>query len=260
MKHIDEIIQRIQDTASGYDEYMIAHLELAKKLCEISKKLGDMRHLDTIVQTFCEVLKTQQGVIEDLKFKMVQMNVGTGWQTIAPAGAQSNYIPTSQGSVGKKEEAEVRLEVPEDGKFKTSLEVKEGFIAYLKRPNKTGKSLRDTTVFDYSSRVKSLWVYFKEEMDAGMLEGKLTIEEGRFVQGETYLNVYNNIGLFKEFIRVKAAEIKEREAEGRPFSAEELAASPLNSYKNLNNTSAALAKFEAFKKMVDEIVKARSGV
>ena len=178
---------------------------------------------------------------------------------MAQAGAQSNSA-SQEGVVGENEGPEMRLVVPQDGEFKTSSEVKEGFIAYLKKPNKTGGILRDTTVFDYSSRIKSLYIYFKKEMDAGILKGKLAIEEERFGQGEEYLRVYNNIGLFKEFISVKAAEIKKREAEGRPFSAEESAASPLNSYKNLNNTSAALVKFEAFKNMVDEIAKARSCV
>jgi hypothetical protein len=69
--------------------------------------------------------------------------------------------------------------------------------------------------------------------------------------------VYNNLELFDAYVREKEREIKEREAERRPFSAEELTMCPLLKSKNLRNSIAALAKFREFKDKVDEIVKAR---
>ena len=261
MKCIDKMIQRIQGAASRYDDdYMIAHLELAKKLCEISKNADTSAYVDKIAQTFCEILETQQDIIKDLKYEIDQLNLGTEWRTMTPVGAQSNYIPALQSTVGKKEEDETFLEVPEGGEFKNSLQVKESFIAYLKKIRKNGKPLSHTTVYDYSSRINMLFIYFEKEWKSGKLEGKLQIEEGQFIPGESYLNVYKNIDLFEAFIRDKAAVVKLREAEGNPFSAEELAESPLNAYKNVNNTSAALAKFRAFQVMVDKIVKTRGDV
>lgn len=177
-----------------------------------------------------------------------------------PVGSLSNYIPSLQGEGIEQKESEIFLELPEGGEFKDSNQVKAAFIAYLKKIRKNGKPLSETTVYDYSSRIKSLWVYFEKEWKSGMLEGKVQICEEKFRQGETYLNVYNNLELLEKFIEYKGKEIKEREAKGRPFSSEELAQSPLNSYKNVNNCSAALAKFREFKNMVVEFVKARVDV
>ena len=56
---------------------------------------------------------------------------------------------------------------------------------------------------------------------------------------------------------MKEEEIKQRDAEERPFSAEELKMCPLLNPKNLRNSIAALAKFGEFKVRVAEIVKSR---
>jgi hypothetical protein len=67
--------------------------------------------------------------------------------------------------------------------------VKESFIAYLKKIRKNGKPLSHTTVYDYSSRINMLFIYFEKEWKSGMLEGKVQICEEKLKQGETYLNV-----------------------------------------------------------------------
>ena len=69
--------------------------------------------------------------------------------------------------------------------------------------------------------------------------------------------MYNNLEFFEAYVREKEREIKKRQEEKRPFSAEEIAFNPLNSYKNLRNSYASLRKFGEFKDKVDEIVKAR---
>jgi hypothetical protein len=58
-------------------------------------------------------------------------------------------------------------------------------------------------------------------------------------------------------MREKEREIRERDMERRPFSAEELELCPLLNPKNLRNSIAALAKFSEFKVRVAEIVKSR---
>ena len=55
---------------------------------------------------------------------------------------------------------------------------------------------------------------------------------------------------------LKEKEIEKREKEGRQLMVEEFR-SPLDIYKNLRNSIAALTKFAEFKDKVDEIVKAR---
>ena len=175
---------------------------------------------------------------------------------MAPSGAQSNYIPSLQGGSIEKKEPEMFLEVPEGGEFKASIQVKEAFVGYLKKIRKNGKPLSETTVYDYSSRIKSLWVYFEKEWKSGILEGKVQICEERFRQGETYLNVYKNLELLKAFVIVKEKEIEERERVGRQLTAEELK-SPLNIYKNLRNSIAALTKFEEFRDKVSKLAAAR---
>jgi hypothetical protein len=154
MKCIDEMIKKIQDNASRYDDdYMIAHLELAKKLCEISKDADTSSYVDKVAQTFCEILEMQQDMIEDLKIEINSSNTRRGWGVMAPAGAQSNYIPSLQGEGIEQKESEIFLKLPEGGEFKDSNQVKAAFIAYLKKIRKNGKPLSETTVYDYSSRI-----------------------------------------------------------------------------------------------------------
>ena len=258
MKCIDEMIKRIQDNASIYDDdYMIAHLELADKLCEICKDADAVWYLDKIAQTFCEILEKQQEVIEDLKCEIDSSNTGTGWRVMAPAEAQSNYLSATRNvAIAEKKEPVAIFDLPEGGKFESSSQVKEAFVAYLKSIRKNGKPLSHTTVYDYSSRINMLFTHFEREWKAGKLAGRLQIEEGKFIKDETYLNVYNNLELLEAFVIVKEKEIEIREREGRPLTAEEME-SPLNIYKNLRNSIAALTKFAEFKDKVDKIVKAR---
>ena len=251
MKCIDEVIKKMQANVSRYDEsFAIANLELANKLCEICKAAEDLRYLDKIVQTFCEVLETQQDIIRDLKMEIDQLEMSDA--QLATVGMRSNYIPTLQSAVvAEKKEPEVSFELPEGGVFKNSNQVKEAFVAYLKGIIKNEKPLSHTTVFDYSSRINMLFTYFERERKAGQ------VEEGMVKENESYLKVYNNLEFFEAYVREKEREIKERETEKRPFSAEELEVCRLRNPKNLRNSIAALAKFREFKGKVDEIVKAR---
>ena len=257
MKCIDEVIKKIQANVSRYDEsFAIANLELANKLCEICKAAEDLCYLDKIVQTFCEVLETQQEIIRDLKMEIDRQEMSDA--QLATVGMRSNYIPTLQSAVvAEKKETEVPYELPEGGVFKNSNQVKKAFESYLKGIIKNGHPLSHATVYDYSSRINMLFTYFDKERKAGKLEGEIQIEAGKIIDNGSYLSVYNNLELFEAYVREKEREIKEREAEKRPFSAEELALNPLNSYKNLRNSYASLRKFGEFKDKVDNIVKAR---
>ena len=150
MKYIDEVIEKIQANVSRYDEsFAIANLELANKLCEICKDAEDLRYLDKIVQTFCEVLETQQEIIQDLKMEIDLLETREAKMTTV--GIRSNYVATLQSAVvAEKKEPEVPFELPEGGVFKNSNQVKEAFVAYLKGIIKNGKPLSHTTVYDYS--------------------------------------------------------------------------------------------------------------
>ena len=250
MKCIDEVIKKMQAKALGDDgDYMIMLLALADKLCEISKEANAVLYLDKIAQTFCEVLEKQQDIIVGLKAGTNSVNSG--------AGVQSNDLPGLQTAVGEEKKTGFYLEVPQDGEFKDSTQVKKAFIAYLKTPSEIGKELSETTVYDYSSRINMLFVYFEREWQAGKLDGKFQVGEAKFIDGKTYLNVYNHLELLTAFVRAKEEEIRRRAQAEKPFSSEELAESPLNTYKNLRNSIAALAKFEKFKARVAEIVKSR---
>ena len=141
MKCIDEVIKKMQANVSRNDEsFAIANLELANKLCEICKDAEDLCYLDKIVQTFCEVLETQQEIIRDLKMEIDRLE--TRESQITTVGMRSNYIPTLQSAVvAEKKETEVPFELPEGGVFKNSNQVKEAFVAYLKGIIKNGKPL-----------------------------------------------------------------------------------------------------------------------
>ena len=260
MKDIDEMIQRVQAQASRYDDdYIIAHLQLAKRLWEISKEGDGTWYLDKIVQTFCEVLEMQQDIIEDLKIEMESSNRDTSDHVVTLADVQSNYLAFPQGSAMiSQEETNALFEVPVGGVFETSLQVKDAFFNFLKgRKNSKGKGLSPTTMYDYSSRINMLSIYFEREWRSGKLDGRLQVCEEYFMPGETYLNIYKHLDFFEGFIECKSREIKDREKEGIPFSAEELAEYPLCSYKNLRNTNAALVKFREFKELVAKLATAR---
>jgi hypothetical protein len=251
MKYIEEVIKKIQANVSRYDEsFAVANLELANKLCEICKDAEDLCYLDKIVQTFCEVLETQQEIIQDLKMDIDRLE--TRESQITTVGMRTNYLPALQSAVvAEKKETEVPFELPEGGVFKNSNQVKEAFVAYLKGIIKNGNPLSHTTVYDYSSRINMLFTYFEREREAGQ------VEEGMVKENESYLKVYNNLEFFEAYVREKEREIKQRDSEERPFSAEELEVCRLRNPKNLRNSIAALAKFREFKDKVDEIVKAR---
>ena len=191
MKYIEEVIKKIQANVSRYDEsFAIANLELAKKLCEICKDAEDLRYLDKIVQTFCEVLETQQEIIRDLKMEIDRLEMSDA--QLATVGMRSNYIPTLQSAVvAEKKETEVPFELPEGGVFENSNQVKKAFVAYLKGIIKNEKPLSETTVYDYSSRINMLFTYFEREREAGKLECELQVEEGMFIKKERRLQIQN---------------------------------------------------------------------
>ena len=180
---------------------------------------------------------------------------------IATVGMRSNYLPAMPNATGvEKKEPEVSFELPEGGVFKNSNQVKNAFESYLKGIIKNGHPLSHTTVYDYSSRINMLFTYFEREREAGKLECGLQVEEGTFKENESYLKVYNNLEFFEAYVREKEREIKQRDSEGRPFSAEELEMCRLRNPKNLRNSIAALVKFREFKDKVDKIVKSRENV
>ena len=124
------MIKIIQANVSRYDEsFAIANLELAKKLCEICKDAEDLRYLDKIVQTFCEVLETQQEIIRDLKMEIDSQEMSAAQLTTV--GMRSNYLPAMQNAtVAEKKEPEVSFELLEGGVFENSNQVKKAFVAY----------------------------------------------------------------------------------------------------------------------------------
>lgn len=255
MKLIDDVIQKIQDAASRYDEdYIVANLELVNKLYKICEEEGEIRYLDKIIQTFCEMLDVQQEIIIDLKAELDAPSLTVGGQDMPFGEMQSNYAQAPQmAMMVEPEEAFADLEVPPGGAFTSSSQIKNAFLNYLQGIRSTkGKRLSSTTIFDYSSRINMLWTHFEKEWRAGKLEGRLQISKESFIPNETYLNVYNHLEVFEGFIRVKEGEIAYREQEGIPFSAEELKENPLNNDKNLRNTNAALMKFKKFQKAVKE--------
>ena len=294
MKCIDEVIKKIQSKETGDEgNYIIMRLALADKLAEICREGDCVSYVEKMLQPLYEILEKQHGTIEKLKTKIDGATIETIWyldkiaqifceiigqqqdiidalkagrnpfdsETGKPMGlspiGHSNYLPALQSAALSNKKEEAPFEVPEDGKFESSSRVKEAFVAYLKGIIKNERPLSHTTVYDYSSRINMLFTYFERERKAGKLEGKLQIEAGKIIDNGSYLSVYNNLELFEAYVREKEREIKEREAEKRPFSAEELELCPLLNPKNLRNSIAALAKFREFKARVAEIVKAR---
>lgn len=274
MKRIDDLIQRC-DLATGNDEadiYIKVKLKMINNLFAEIKGSEDRIYMEEIITKFAEIVECQQEIIDGL---WIDAAAEAGY-----APPQNNWVPypgtgdSKPVTTGKltaddipwdpdyepEEDAQVIPYIPpylppEDG-FQSDEQVKKSFTNYLthhvNRKTKSGKEKPFSihTIYDYSSRIKVLMEIVCEEWQAGNGDSRIQLSEQTLQPGSHFLNAYNNLHVLKQYVERKEQELREI-AMGLREPAPDGTRNPLNNPRNLNNTSAALARFEEFKSSIE---------
>ena len=264
MKRIDDLIQRC-NLATGNDEadiYIKVKLKMINSLFEEIKGSEDRIYMEEIISKFAEVVECQQEIIST---QLTEIAAAEGYgPSVTQHGfvAQSNFtsddIPWDPDCESDEEEPAKNIPsyLPPEGGFQGDEQVKKAFSNYLthhvNRKTKAGKDKPFSihTIYDYSSRIKVLMEIVCEEWKANNGDSWIQLNEQTLFAGSPFLNAYNNIPVLKQYVERKEQELRDISM-GIREPAPEGQKNPLNNPRNLNNTSAALARFEEFKSSID---------
>jgi hypothetical protein len=178
-KKIDELIGWYQENASRKeDDYIQANLKLIIHLAENVEDSDDIIFIEKIVDTFCDIIKKQREVIQELEFYAATQPLDTPSQ-------QCNYIPS--------------YETQTQG-FTDDEQIKASFLAYMKNEGRT-----DFTANDYILRIQNLWRSFYADHKDGELPKELDEDiNEELIQSEyPLLNAYNYIEELNRYVSIK---------------------------------------------------------
>ena len=174
-KEIDEQIECYELNVNGTeDDYVKANLKLIKDLAQNIKNSDDIRSIEKIVSTFCEIMDIQRETIHELSVVYTQ-----------PVGnnqSQHNYVSS--------------YIAPVEG-FTNDDQIKAAFSAYMK---KEGKS--SFTTNDYILRVQNLWQSFEHEYRTRQLGEDLLhlVSEEQISLEYPLLNAYRHINALNRYV------------------------------------------------------------
>ena len=265
MSKIDELIKRYEHLSTGDDEadiFIKVKLKMIRSLFEEIKGSEDCIYMEEIISKFAEIMDRQHDIIMD---GIIAAAAAEGY-----GPPQHNWV-TNPNVVSRKltaddipfdpdcdhEEDEPAQDIPsylppEKG-FQTDDQVKKAFTNYLTyhAKRKSGKGFSTHTSYDYSSRVRVLFQIVCEEWKTSNGDTWIPLNDQDMQVGCPFLNAYNNLHVLKEYVERKEQELRDISLGLRqPMSAEEVKRNPLNNQRNLGNTTAALTKFEEFKKNI----------
>jgi hypothetical protein len=229
--------------------------------------------MEEIISKFAEIMDCQQEVIGGLMTE-IMAEAGYGpmkhnWisasgerspRTTQPflTADQIPWDPECEPWEVNEEEALPPCTPPEGG-FQTDEQVKKAFTNYLTyhvvRKTRAGKvkPFSVHTIYDYSSRIKVLWEIVYGEWEASNRDGEIQLDAKSVAPGCAFLNAYHNLPVLQQYVSMKEVELQEISTGLRdPLSAEDIKKNPLNNVRNLNNTMAALAKLQEFKKRIEQ--------
>ena len=257
MGRIDELIQKYVNGSTGNEDadvFIKVKLKMIRSLFEEIKGSEDRIYMEEIIFKFAEIMDCQQGIIDAAK------NCGTA-SVLHGFAAQRELKPEDIPWEPECEpvEDEPAKDIPsylppEDG-FQSDEQVKKAFTNYLtyhvNRKTKAGKDKPFSvhTIYDYSSRIKVLMEIACDEWQAGNGYRWIQLSEQTLQAGCPFLNAYNNLPVLKQYIENKEQELRDISM-GLREPAPDGQKNPLNNIRNLNNTSAALARFEEFRNSV----------
>ena len=272
MSKIDDLIRRYNDLSTGDDEADVlikVKLKMIRGLFDEIKGSEERAFMEEIISKFAEIMDCQHQVIGGLMTEiMAEAGYGpTQHNWISAFGEQSprasKPVLTADDIPWDPEcdpaDRAVQLVVPSylppEGGFQTDEQVKKAFTNYLTyhAKRKNGKTFSTHTSYDYSSRVKVLMEIICQERQESNGDSRIQLNEQNLQAGCPFLNAYNNCHVLKEYVERKDMELREISLGLRqPMSPEEAMRNPLNNRRNLDNTTAALRKFEEFKKNILE--------
>ena len=183
-KQIDEQIEYYELNFDGNEDvYIKSLLKLIKDLAQNIKDSDDIRSIEKIISTFCEIMGIQRETIHELSVVYTQpINQNT---------SQNNYVSS--------------YAAPTEG-FTNDAQIKAEFTAYMEREGRS-----NFTANDYILRVQNLWRSFYADYEAGELPNELAesiIQEE--IRPETpLLNAYNYIEELNCYVSINIASAGE---------------------------------------------------
>ena len=267
MSKIDDLIRRYNDLSTGDDEADVlikVKLKMIRGLFDEIKGSEERAFMEEIISKFAEIIDCQHQVIGGLMTEiMAEAGYGpTQHNWISAFGEQSpraskpaltaDDIPWDPecDTADRAVQLVVPSYLPPEGGFQTDEQVKKAFTNYLTyhAKRKNGKTFSTHTSYDYSSRVKVLMEIVCEEWASSNGDTWIPLNDQELQAGGPFLNAYNNLPVLKAYVERKEQELRDiSQGLRQPMSAEEVKRNPLNNQRNLNNTNAALTKFEEFK-------------
>ena len=274
MTKIEELIKRYENRSTGDDEadvFIKVKLKMIRGLFEDIKGSEDRIYMEEIISKFGEIMDCQQEIIQDGIIAAAAAD-GYGppqhnWVTASGNRVRSTDVPADSTSrrltadgipwdpncepVEPKDPV-VPPYMPPEGGFQSDEQVKKAFSNYLtyhvNRKTKAGKDRPFSvhTIYDYSSRIKVLMEIVCEEWQASNRDGWIQLDEQTLRPGCPFLNAYNNISVLKQYVERKEQELLDVSM-GLREPAPEDKRTPLDNPRNLNNSCAALVRFEEFK-------------
>lgn len=174
-KQLDEQIECYELNLNGNEDvYIKSNLKLIKDLAQNVKNSDDIRSIEKIISTFCEIMDIQRETIYELSV------VDT--QVLGHSVPKNNYMPSL---------------VTSNEKFSNDEQIKETFIAYMKEKGKSG-----FTTSDYILRVQNLWRDFEHDYLTGRLEENMLdlVPEEQIALGYPLLNAYRHLNALNRYV------------------------------------------------------------
>lgn len=266
MSKIDELIKRYEYLSTGEDEadvFIKVKLKMIRGLFEDIKGSEDRIYMEEIISKFVEIMDCQQeiigGLLTEMAAEAVCGSTQHNWAAYPNAASKkltADDIPWDpECEPFETKDPVVPPYMPPEGGFQSDEQVKKAFTNYLtyhvNRKTKAGidRPFSVHTIYDYSSRIKVLMEIVYEEWKTSNKDSWIQLDEQTLQVGCPFLNAYNNISVLKQYVERKGQELRDISM-GLREPVSESKRTPLDNPRNLNNSCAALVRFEEFKSSI----------
>ena len=197
MEKIEKQIEWYENNSTRKeDDYTRLNLQLINGLYDEIDYFEDLRFVDKVISTFCEIIEMQREVIAELEYEVNgPMNTSGGYTYQQPA--MHNFVAMKPVS----NDDDILWDESDDDSYGNDQELQEDFTAYCLQMGKSSY-----TVNDYCSRIKNLWKTFYDEYTRGELVDVPPICEETIDPKTPLLNVHGNYGVIDWYVNKKIAE------------------------------------------------------